>query len=123
MVSMQQAIKGKEDYAMADLVMFPDIRDFSTIDYFRAEDIYKRGKVEAERYRGSLIELKKKIFPPQDAAPQPLAEKNPPEENPQSAQNGKPGGFRFIETQETVLTRSEERRVGKECRSRWSPYH
>ena len=23
----------------------------------------------------------------------------------------------------TVLVRSEERRVGKECRSRWSPYH
>ena len=22
-----------------------------------------------------------------------------------------------------VITRSEERRVGKECRSRWSPYH
>ena len=22
-----------------------------------------------------------------------------------------------------VLKRSEERRVGKECRSRWSPYH
>ena len=24
---------------------------------------------------------------------------------------------------EEVETRSEERRVGKECRSRWSPYH
>src|SRR5260221_5143319 len=24
---------------------------------------------------------------------------------------------------ETKLERSEERRVGKECRSRWSPYH
>ena len=24
---------------------------------------------------------------------------------------------------EERLTRSEERRVGKECRSRWSPYH
>ena len=24
---------------------------------------------------------------------------------------------------EAALTRSEERRVGKECRSRWSPYH
>ena len=24
---------------------------------------------------------------------------------------------------ETGSTRSEERRVGKECRSRWSPYH
>ena len=22
-----------------------------------------------------------------------------------------------------AMTRSEERRVGKECRSRWSPYH
>src|SRR3712207_9335000 len=25
--------------------------------------------------------------------------------------------------QEGLVTRSEERRVGKECRSRWSPYH
>ena len=24
---------------------------------------------------------------------------------------------------ETAKERSEERRVGKECRSRWSPYH
>ena len=32
---------------------------------------------------------------------------------------------RFYCEQEVVLntTRSEERRVGKECRSRWSPYH
>ena len=22
-----------------------------------------------------------------------------------------------------IMSRSEERRVGKECRSRWSPYH
>ena len=26
-------------------------------------------------------------------------------------------------TARTMMTRSEERRVGKECRSRWSPYH
>src|ERR1017187_4018445 len=25
--------------------------------------------------------------------------------------------------QQTIVARSEERRVGKECRSRWSPYH
>ena len=30
-----------------------------------------------------------------------------------------PDGF----TGEFYQTRSEERRVGKECRSRWSPYH
>ena len=28
-----------------------------------------------------------------------------------------------VERDLTSLTRSEERRVGKECRSRWSPYH
>ena len=28
-----------------------------------------------------------------------------------------------LDTKFFSLTRSEERRVGKECRSRWSPYH
>ena len=31
--------------------------------------------------------------------------------------------FKSAVTGSLVLTRSEERRVGKECRSRWSPYH
>ena len=29
----------------------------------------------------------------------------------------------FGSTGQSQLIRSEERRVGKECRSRWSPYH
>ena len=29
----------------------------------------------------------------------------------------------LLSTQKSVAARSEERRVGKECRSRWSPYH
>ena len=34
------------------------------------------------------------------------------------------GGYRDIgEVRVTESSRSEERRVGKECRSRWSPYH
>ena len=34
------------------------------------------------------------------------------------------GGGGFIDTFKTPQKfRSEERRVGKECRSRWSPYH
>src|SRR5260370_38038564 len=39
---------------------------------------------------------------------------------------GKPFLFRIITVTDTPLEklrRSEERRVGKECRSRWSPYH
>ena len=35
------------------------------------------------------------------------------------------GGDNLFDTKEEAedLIRSEERRVGKECRSRWSPYH
>ena len=34
------------------------------------------------------------------------------------------GGFVFPGAIDKVMVlRSEERRVGKECRSRWSPYH
>ena len=29
----------------------------------------------------------------------------------------------FLFKEQTYRGRSEERRVGKECRSRWSPYH
>ena len=29
----------------------------------------------------------------------------------------------WLETDDDLHRRSEERRVGKECRSRWSPYH
>ena len=29
----------------------------------------------------------------------------------------------YIELEDGRCLRSEERRVGKECRSRWSPYH
>ena len=32
-------------------------------------------------------------------------------------------GFTKLKIENTSTTRSEERRVGKECRSRWSPYH
>src|SRR3989454_1478407 len=32
-------------------------------------------------------------------------------------------GSEVVEVSGRSATRSEERRVGKECRSRWSPYH
>ena len=37
----------------------------------------------------------------------------------------KPEFTPFVDTGDyvIVINRSEERRVGKECRSRWSPYH
>ena len=35
----------------------------------------------------------------------------------------KRGGGGYIRIGKIEYSRSEERRVGKECRSRWSPYH
>src|SRR2546426_11086072 len=32
-------------------------------------------------------------------------------------------GHAFFNPDQRIRRRSEERRVGKECRSRWSPYH
>ena len=45
--------------------------------------------------------------------------------NDASAMYYNPAGLTQLTDRETIfsLTRSEERRVGKECRSRWSPYH
>ena len=36
---------------------------------------------------------------------------------------GGKGVLRAVDNVNKVIARSEERRVGKECRSRWSPYH
>ena len=33
------------------------------------------------------------------------------------------GGYETEDVHQAMEDRSEERRVGKECRSRWSPYH
>ena len=34
-----------------------------------------------------------------------------------------PVGAVILNAKGEIVARSEERRVGKECRSRWSPYH
>ena len=45
-------------------------------------------------------------------------------QGPGQALNLRDNGFNVIVGQREGKTyRSEERRVGKECRSRWSPYH
>ena len=33
------------------------------------------------------------------------------------------GDIKYLQVKDINPGRSEERRVGKECRSRWSPYH
>jgi len=40
-----------------------------------------------------------------------------------TAEVQKDGSYYMPPVYPNAITRSEERRVGKECRSRWSPYH
>src|SRR5262245_62890445 len=47
---------------------------------------------------------------------------NPALQDPSIAPTGVPGAT-SLAAQNPNLVRSEERRVGKECRSRWSPYN
>ena len=67
--------------------------------------------------RGSLLEAKaagadvRMVYSPLDALR--IAKANPDRETV----------FFAIGFETTAPSRSEERRVGKECRSRWSPYH
>src|SRR5258708_33048079 len=55
-----------------------------------------------------------------------MGSKNPPKEMPIALQKGGAATFTGDVTGKLSapqIARSEERRVGKECRSRWSPYH
>ena len=41
----------------------------------------------------------------------------------QELRKWRPDEYRLVDVRDEMSFRSEERRVGKECRSRWSPYH
>ena len=59
--------------------------------------------------------------------PQPLAEGSANEASPTFFEtvmwSNRALGRNSAMLGQPITTRSEERRVGKECRSRWSPYH
>src|SRR5258708_14011285 len=59
----------------------------------------------------------------QTILPRPSANSHRPQQQHQNSDQAKAGGEIRQDQRLVVLDRSEERRVGKECRSRWSPYH
>ena len=68
-----------------------------------------------ERYQFTWPDKKKAML----AANAPITATLRPVVADSVGKDGTPGGF----DSENLYIRSEERRVGKECRSRWSPYH
>jgi len=72
---------------------------------------------QIQRESEVLLEDDKKMFPPYNST---LVMRKAVA---QHAGAGLPKVLRQIQSRLTAENRSEERRVGKECRSRWSPYH
>ncbi len=58
----------KEQYKLSDIVLYPDVAEFSTFDYPKSRQIYEKAIKDKERFREPLRELRKKIFPEQYAA-------------------------------------------------------
>src|ERR1019366_958858 len=81
----------------------PDLRKYTLLD--KTEN--PRHFIDVENY-GSL-----------DSLPKTLEEARTKYDDKFLSQNGILPWY----VQDLMLKRSEERRVGKECRSRWSPYH
>ena len=85
-------------------VNFPNMSEFT----FEDKKVNFKGGIEGQKVsvvvgRKREKHMKAKLLE--------ILEKSPLETNPTCPN--------YLE----CLTRSEERRVGKECRSRWSPYH
>src|SRR5690554_5749759 len=76
-------------------------------DYFKYLNSYKSGKKLNEKYFKHDLELLHQLYKKVD-------------ENPTYSPFSKTNWEKYVLF---MLLRSEERRVGKECRSRWSPYH
>ena len=102
---MTAAAVGLAD-VLEDVANFPGQEPYEQLSYKNI--ISKEQKFEIIDFKGSRIDTKFFAKPEQDEAVDSL-----------------PGLSQLLsETQSgRIAKRSEERRVGKECRSRWSPYH
>ncbi|MDR2510740.1 MAG: patatin-like phospholipase family protein [Spirochaetaceae bacterium] len=52
----------KPQYKLADIVISPDIRAWSILDFTKAHEIYKYAESQKEEYRRPLLDIKTKIY-------------------------------------------------------------
>lgn len=91
--SIYQRAINTPQYEYADLVLYPDVSMFTTLDYNRSQEIYDKGKSEAKRYRQQLLELRAKIYP-QDVLSSPENNKILQAEEDQNINNKE--NYRFV---------------------------
>ena len=62
-INIAQRSTNKKMYEDADLVVFPDLTNYTILDFQKCQQIYDIGKETAEEYRNAFEELRKKIYP------------------------------------------------------------
>ena len=77
--------------------------------------------IRKQKWDSEILGLVAAIY--KEAGKQELYLKQRPEELEKLVEIAKVQSTEASNAIEGIVTRSEERRVGKECRSRWSPYH
>jgi NTE family protein len=61
MLIVKQRLENIVQYPAADIVIDPDLQQYTILDYNRPEDIYETGKTEFEKFRSILVQLKSDI--------------------------------------------------------------
>src|ERR1051326_6439683 len=110
---------------MEDLIMSTAVAEEKKTKLSQLEQIKKFTKVVADTADFESM----KEFKPQDATTNPSLVYAATQKEQYShlldqvLKDRKKSGLSGHDQIEDICDRSEERRVGKECRSRWSPYH
>src|SRR5256885_10465170 len=128
MVAVKRKVTGPPSMGQETILVRFRPREVNFVFFFQAEAGIRDYKVTG------VQTCALPIFDPDSVPSEPLALESPMGveaaygfAQPLEAVRFKPDNFSyqtlFAGDQLTVEVRSEERRVGKECRSRWSPYH
>ncbi len=62
-ITIAQATTTQALYKDADLVITPELKGFGTLDFKKAQEIYKAGEIAAEKNKEAIVQIRKKIFP------------------------------------------------------------
>ncbi|GHV49231.1 hypothetical protein AGMMS49579_00670 [Spirochaetia bacterium] len=68
LVDLYFTAANKGQYAFADLVLTPDVREFSLLDFPKSHEIYSRAAADRENFREKLLAIREKIYGTPEAA-------------------------------------------------------
>ena len=62
-ITIAQATTTQALYKDADLIISPFLKGFGTLDFKKAQEIYKAGEIAAQENKEALVQIRKRIFP------------------------------------------------------------